>query len=40
MSEVDLKYLVYKCRQELEFALEYLEKIEKQLEKKEGVEKI
>jgi hypothetical protein len=37
MSEVDLKYLVFKCRQELEFALEYLEKIERQLEKKEGV---
>jgi hypothetical protein len=37
MSEVDLKYLVFKCRQELEFALEYLEKIEKQLEKKEEV---
>ena len=38
MSEVDLKYLVFKCRQELEFALEYLDEIEKQLEKKEGVE--
>jgi hypothetical protein len=37
MSEFNLKYLVFKCKQELEFALEYLNKIEKQLEKKEGV---